>query len=259
MEAIREVLVRNFQKSKLMVALTEMEWRPGLCAGVARLEAGKSVSQLLYLEGGREYAFIASGGPAVTDLDLYLRRPGGQLLESDQETDPSPVVVYTPKRSGPYTLQLHLPTATVPEAIVSFNVLTTDGTDLPEARFRHVLRELDFSHRALADLEPGSGFTTAPRQWLLYGFLLDERNPVTLETLQPQRSENHVMVAAGEHLTKIDLYLQKPDGTIITGEIRDETLSLLNFHSLTDASYRLRIEARSNADQELLFLGFYQK
>ena len=258
-ERVRETLVRNFQRSKLLIALTELEWRPGLHAGVARLAAGETISQSLWLEAGREYAFIGSGGPEVTDLDVYLRRAGGAALTSDQEPDPSPVVSFVPPKTGAYVLQLHLVGSTEPEALVSFNALATAGTDLVEEDFRNVLRQFGFSHRALHDLEPDLRLTDAPGQWLLYGLLVDEANPVVMHDLRPGGPTCYVATAGSEQFSAIDLYMGDPDGSIVSGDTADDALPLLIFDPQPATPYRLRAEGRGSDGPALLLLGFYQK
>ena len=92
----RASLSAVFAKGNLMVALSGVEWRPGLTMAAARLENGATISLNLSLQPATNYVFIATtANGESTDVALYLRDSTGRVVTEDQEPDGTPVLEFS--------------------------------------------------------------------------------------------------------------------------------------------------------------------
>jgi hypothetical protein len=69
------------------------------------LRTGASSNHTLDLDAGTAYALVGVCDNDCSDLDLRLYDPSGREVASDLLTDDTPVVSWTPRRSGTYTVR----------------------------------------------------------------------------------------------------------------------------------------------------------
>lgn len=76
------------------------------------LETGANQDYQAVLQAGRCFKIIGVGGPAVTDLDLFLFDPNGVQVQQDTATDAYPVLGLThpicPEAAGAYRVQVRM-------------------------------------------------------------------------------------------------------------------------------------------------------
>ena len=69
------------------------------------LHVGDSYTVTYTLVKGQTYKIVGACDNDCTDIDFGLRDEGGNLIDSDTETDDIPVVEVTPARNGTFTLK----------------------------------------------------------------------------------------------------------------------------------------------------------
>lgn len=240
-------LAGAYQKSKLMVAISDVAWRPGLCLAVGRLPVGGTLSLDLPLEAGYEYTFVGSGEEALGDLDLHLLDAGGQALTADREDDDTPIVTFAPTDDGAYRLQLHAVAADRPEVFVSVGLLRSGGRPLADADYRALTQRL-------AAAEP----VTAPNgdgDWVLYAALLPA-DGITLER-PAAAATGFALSSFGNPAHHPEFYLLPPGQTRPRLATADGAgRSRLPGPADPAGAYRLRVQPpeRSTADHPLLLI-----
>lgn len=97
---------------------------------IAGLASGRRQTLSVRLEAGVEYAFVAACDTDCNDIDLQIGNRDGQVLEIDDEDDDSPIVLFTPSRSGTFSLTVSMISCS--QAPCAFGVTTLarhDGGD----------------------------------------------------------------------------------------------------------------------------------
>jgi len=72
---------------------------------IGSLRAGASTNHAVQLNGGTSYSLIGVCDNDCSDFDLRLFDPNGREVDSDVLTDDTPVVSWTPRRTGTYTVR----------------------------------------------------------------------------------------------------------------------------------------------------------
>ena len=72
---------------------------------IGSLRSGASTNHSVQLNGGTSYSLIGVCDNDCSDLDLRLYDPNGREVASDVLTDDKPVVSWTPRRTGTYTVR----------------------------------------------------------------------------------------------------------------------------------------------------------
>jgi hypothetical protein len=72
---------------------------------IGSLRAGASTNHSVQLNGGTSYSLIGVCDNDCSDFDLRLFDPNGREVASDVLTDDTPVVSWTPRRTGTYTVR----------------------------------------------------------------------------------------------------------------------------------------------------------
>lgn len=256
----RASLSAVFEKGNLMVALSEMEWRPGLTMAAARLETGGTVSLNLSLRANTRYVFIAStASGGASDADLYLRDTAGRALAQDQEPDGTPVLEYKTTTAGTYQLQLHLAGSNLNEEFVAVNILRGGGQNLFRQEYEQVANNFFRLANVARSNFAGTHWLRQPNQWCLFGYSLGHDKGITLRNLRPGKGDTFFTAAGNSTLTNLDLYLADESLQILANDIGPGAKPIIRHKTDAVSNYDLRVEVKSSEGAGLLLVGIFQK
>ena len=103
-EAVANVMV----SAKTLGDLTEYGYAPGTCFLAAFIQRRASVSMNIPMDADTSYIFLGGGSKDADDVDIEVLDSRGRAVARDDDADATPVVKFTPVRSGKYTLRLTL-------------------------------------------------------------------------------------------------------------------------------------------------------
>jgi hypothetical protein len=253
----------TFNKADLLVAITDMDWRPGLCLAAAPLSVGETAALHLSLEANTRYTFVASGSRPATDVDLYLRDENGEVVAEDQEPDATPVLEFRTSVAGQYLLQLRLAGSERPEDFVSLAILCSSGAPLIKDGYQRLASRFFL---AAEQLRSGDDMPQIKRdwwrqvpQWSIYGFLLLPDGGASLLDLSTGAKAITFAAAAGDGLRDVDLYLS--GGEHILASTRSGGLNPLLRYETKALNVRLdlRVEVARAKKTDLVLLGIFQE
>lgn len=246
-----------FKKGNLMAALSGQEWRPGLNLAAAYLSVGQTISLNVSLRKGVDYVFLASGPSEQTDVDLYLRNAAGMVLAKDQQDDGTPVVEFTAPANGTFQLQLHLAAGEAPEAYVALSLLRRRGQQLSEQNFRRISLGFFGAARKIRSSVDGADWQKKAGEWCLFGYLVREKEGITLRGLRPAPGENIFAAATGPKPAKITLHLATEAGRIVSGTGRPTAYPVLEYTSVPGTVLDLRVGAKRSKLPALVLVGVF--
>lgn len=248
-----------FEKGNLMVALSGVEWRPGLNLAAAHLETGSSISLNLNLEMGIGYVFIASQAGYLGDVDLFLRDQEGTILQEDREEDSTPVVEFTAQKSGVYQLQIHLVSSQYPREFIALSILQSGGLPIPEQEYQRVAGTFFGSAEKILSAYEGTAWQRQPAQWCTFGFVLAENQGATLHKLRPEAGKLIFAATGSPNLRNIDLYLANENQRILAKDNGPEANPLIFYDCPADATLDLRVEVERSNKSALLLVGVFEQ
>lgn len=77
------------------------------------LAAGAAEEIEMELDGGIDYMIVGVCDEDCADLDLVLRDPAGNVVETDEATDDIPILAGSPPRTGTYTVEVRMVSCSV--------------------------------------------------------------------------------------------------------------------------------------------------
>lgn len=256
--ALHTALSRVYEKGNLLVALSALEWRPGLALAATRLDAGRTITLGLRLRRQYDYAAVATAARNTTDVDLYLRDERGTLVAADRERDGTPILEFRVPTTGRYLLQVHVSAAETADGHVALALLRGSGVPIRENDFR---RQADRFRTVAAELtaaSTGRQFSTAPGLWPVQGSLVGPDNGLTMSNLRFAGRTVTIAATAGPGRTNAELYVANDRRQIVARTGGNAPLPLLSFVPEPDRRYDLRVEAVNTDRVHLVLTGIFQ-
>lgn len=257
--ALKTTLNRVFEKGNLMVAISSLEWCPGLAIAAANLPAGATKSLQLSLTANTNYAFIATAANEATDVDLYLRDATGKVLFQDQEEDGTPIIEFRVPDSGNYQVQVHLAAGDSTTNFIALSLLQSSGLPIVERDYRLLSNRFFTSAFALIEASDGLRWLDETEGWPLLGFLLSGNDPIELNSLSFRTGDPQIIGSGGPKIRKLGLYLANEEGAVIARSAPKGPYPLLELPSPTAGPFRLQIAPKGVKSPALLLLGVLQK
>ena len=256
-DRLTQTLEGVYAKCNLMVAVSGVEWRPGLCLAAAELDRGKTVSLQVQLEVARKYVFIASAEQGVTDIDLIIRNSSGTIVATDTESDQTPIVELTVDSAATYTVQLHYLSGSAKMALVALGMLQSPGASLPDAAFREVSRQFTAAAGAVRAAGGAKSLRGGPDSWCVFGYLLEEGQGATLDNLQLGPGHHFFAAIGPESVQDLDLYLAAQGPEILRVDRDGDAYPMLDYDITEPGPYRLRLEVERARGNSLVLLGLF--
>ncbi len=256
----RASLSAVFEKGNLMVALSDVEWRPGLTMAAARLENGGTISLNLTLQPATNYVFIATtANGESSDVDLYLRDSTGQVVTEDQEPDGTPVLEFSTTAGGTYQLQVHLAGGRQDAEFVALSILRGGGRSVLPQEYEKVANTFFRLASITRSNFANTSWLSQANQWCLFGYSLSENQGATLRQLRPGTGDIFFAAAGSPNLRNIDLYLADQSQRIIANDIGPGAKPIIRHKTKADANFDLRVEVEKSKGSGLLLVGIFKK
>jgi len=255
----RNSLNAAFEKGNLMVALSEVEWRPGLTMAAARLNAGATISLNLTLRPATRYVFIASTANGdASDVDLYLRDGTGRILAEDQDADGTPILEFKTTEGGAHQIQLHLAGSDRVEEFVALSLLRGGGRIILREEYEKTTQNFFRLANVNRSNFEGTEWLSRPGQWCLLGYSVGKDQGITLRNIRPGEGHTYFAAAGSSTLSNIDLYLANRSLRIVEKDIGPGAKPILRHKTDLGMNYDLRIEVESNKGTGLLLVAIFQ-
>jgi hypothetical protein len=210
----------------------------------ALMDPGEKISMVYELQAGQTYVFVAAADEDAGDVDLHVLDSAGEMLEQDIELDPTPIVVFTPAKTGKYTMTLEMADAEIAsfaavavlrkgEAPHSLDAITT-------CRNR-ILRAGEIAARQGRPV----GFMDVENRWAIYGTILAKGESTTVTNVSTDGGD-HLFVAVGDDdATDVDLKLMDGAGATVKEDVAADATPLFTMAMPSGRAFQLEI---SNAD-----------
>lgn len=254
----RRALHVAFEKGNLMVALSGVEWRPGLNMAVASLETGKTISLNVSLQANTNYVFIAATEEEDEDTDLYLRDPSGLIISADKEPDATPIIEFRTITAGTYQLQVHLVSSRRARKFVALSLLRSRGRSILEGEYQEVATSFFNSVNDVKTAYSETQWQATPTQWCAFGYSLSENEGISLLGLQPGPGPKVIAATGSRNLRKIDLYLANEAQQIVAMDNGPDAFPLISYDSPAGASLDLRVEVERGKTPSFLLVGILE-
>lgn len=253
-----DILQLAFRKGDLMVAISEVDWRPGLCLAAAQLAVGQSATLSLALVADVDYTFLGVSS-ASTDLDLYVHGPNGELIVQDQETDATPITEFKVPLSGNYSVSLQLVGASQPINAVALALLQLNGEPLLPNTFRS--SHQPFTAAAAAFQQPKVNFPwlAIPASWCAFGYLLTPNSEVSLNKVAVGKSPVVFAGSTSNTLKNFSLYLANSRQQIVAHSDRLSGSPIMRYTAADGAPVDLHLKRGRGRGSGLLLLGLFQE
>ncbi|WP_026232295.1 hypothetical protein [Neolewinella persica] len=255
----RGALTAAFEKANLMVALSGVEWRPGLNMAVASLETGKTISLNVSLLANTNYVFIATTTADEEDTDLYLRDSSGAVIGADKEPDATPIIEFRTDYAGTYQLQVHLVSSRHPREFVAVCLLRAAGRSILESEYREVATSFFNSVEDVKAAYSGTNWLATPTQWCAFGYSLSENEGISIIGLRPGPGPKIIAATGSRILQNIDLYLANETQRIIAMDNGPDAFPLISYDCPPGSSFDLRVEVERGKTPAFLLVGILER
>ncbi len=94
---------------------------------ISTLEQSSSEKVTVTLTAGLEYQFLGVCDNDCSDLDLTLYDPSGDAVATDVELDDTPILLYTPIRSGNFQIEISMVSCEISPCFYGFGVWAKGG------------------------------------------------------------------------------------------------------------------------------------
>lgn len=253
-----QAIDQAFEKGNLMVAISTVEWRPGLSMAATKIATGKTITLELALSRHESYSFIATSISENTDIDLYLRDSLGNVLASDKEPDNTPIIEFQVPKTGNYRLQLHVPASDKAVNYVSLSLLQSGGHSTLEAEYRDVSDRFFSAATAVENSHPDISWSSSNQQWSILGYSLVSEQGLTLNNLRFNTSRYYLAATASPKFEHLALYLANSKQQIIDSSPKGSSFPLLDFNASDKERYDLRVSTGAYHSPGFVFVGIFE-
>lgn len=255
---LQKVLNRAFEKGNLMVALSAVEWRPGLALAATQLPTGETSTLELALRKNVNYAFIATSGDEFTDVDLYLLDEQNNVLAQDQETDGTPILEFWVPATGTYQVQVHIPASNNTDNFVALSLLQSAGQSIIEGDYRLLNNRFFTAAMALSQAKKDLSWFKKPGGWSMLGFTVENNAIIDLSNIRFSPGNYQIAGSAGPQFRNLSLYLANREGEIVSQSKAKSPFPFLEFQAFNTQPHLLRIVPKGPQASGLLLLGIFQ-
>jgi len=256
------------------------EWRPGenMKKSMVRLLAPVSVlidqsdyrfSDIAYLGAfikpgnysyitttlteGKNYEFVGAGDDDVKDLDIIITDDRGRVVAEDTDNDATPLVRFTPDKTGRYTLKLKLEDARV-SCFCGMALLERGGWKVPVKNLDAAMDSMLEHCRNVARQRPAR-FLDVTGEWAVMGTILEEGKSQIFNDIRLGTGRTAV-TAGGDTVTRdIDLAIFEDGDSpkIIVKDEDDDAAPLVDCRTTDDRRYGVVIKNSKSNGGTLIF------
>lgn len=223
----------------------------GWCLGGSSMSKGEKSTYTREFSAGVTYEISASGDRDVIDLDLRIMDDDGKVVAEDTDSSKDASVTFRPKRTGQYTIELHL--ADARERSLCYFLVETPGRgwNVPE-------RDIDMALRRMAAASTAcgaAGFDPLPARF--FGFVM-ERGDKRSMTMNGIRKGEYVVIAVGDNAADdLDLNVSQR-GRLLRQDTDDDANPVCNVNAEA-GSLAAEVSYISGSGPALVVMALYEK
>ena len=216
----------------------------GICLLGSYIQQGNTTALDHQLEGGRTYVFLGGGDDDVRDADLFIFDAAGRRVAQDTDNDPTPVVTFTPKFDGRYSILLRLHDCRTPAGFCALAILREGGWDIPTESVVQAS-----SQCMISCLRFGGRFKFHDRvnQWSLFGSVLKQGETAAMNRLDLGSGIRTFVAGADKGAGDIDLSLSDGGGAVAKDEDPDPTPAF-RAKTFQEQAYSLRLNMEKTSN-----------
>ncbi|MCS7022029.1 MAG: hypothetical protein NZU63_09400 [Gemmataceae bacterium] len=155
---------------------------------------------------GSKYVILGSGDENVEDLDIEILDSNGRTVALDTKDDAMPIVEFSPRQTGAYTIRLNLFKASR-SSFCAAAILRKGGFDVPIRNLvvatTRLIALCNVIDRYTSDQVT---FFDGNNQWALYGAVLRRGEDTTITNIHLGNGKRIFLAAADENARDIDLF-----------------------------------------------------
>lgn len=223
----------------------------GWCLGGSSMTEGEKSSYTREFSAGVTYEIAASGDRDVLDLDLRILDEDGRVVVEDTSSSKDARVTFRPRRSGKYTIELHLADAKA-RSLCYFLVETPGrGWNVPERDIGTALRRL----AAVSTACGAVGFEPLPARF--FGFVMErgEKQSMTMNGIR--RGEYIVVAVADNAADDLDLTV-KQQGQVLRRDTADDANPMCVI-SADSGALEAEVSYVSGSGAALVIMALYER
>ncbi|MEM7575447.1 MAG: hypothetical protein AAF433_21265 [Bacteroidota bacterium] len=232
-------------------------WRSDLCFAGAIIDLGETIALNVYLKAGTEYSFIGGGDEDISALDLYLVNSEREVVASDTLDDRTPIVDFTPRTSGIYSLRMQLVGCEVGASFVGLALLEKAGAGFSPRDYERAYLHLLENSGNVNSVSSGVYYHADDNQWSTFGFWLTPGETTTVDNLAMGNGNTQWLVSGCETgLTDVNLYLLGEAGNTLKSDVAADNFPLFSNPNLPNTeNYGVKVEAVAGNKPGLIFVS----
>ena len=215
----------------------------GICFLSAFLHKGQDVKFTRDFDAGVKYAVVGGGDNGTKDLDVYILDADGQVVAKDELADNFPVVEFTPRRSGRYTIRVLMYEAGNNGGFGTVGILKVGGFEVPVRNQATALANLVAQANSVdRQVKEQVYFSSGGNQWAVFGSIIPQGSDLTVNNLTPGGGRR-VWVCGGDTTVEdVDLFLYDENNRLIIKDEDDDARPLLDHRTQAGRLYSIRIK-----------------
>lgn len=221
--------------------LSDYGYDDGICILGAYVRRGASVSITQSLKADERYLLLGGGGDYAEDVDIHLLNADGREVASDTDTDATPIVRYTPKYTGKYTLRLTLYKGRGSE-FCALAIMREDGWDVPVSNLVKATGKCIAAGALINDEVGNASFHEEPNQWAFFGAVMREGDLVSLTNMTMERRRHAFLATCDGVADDVDLFVLDNGGSVVAENVKPDAVPLVLHRTGESSSYGVRLK-----------------
>lgn len=215
----------------------------GICFLSAFLQKGQDVKFTRDFEAGVKYAVVGGGDTGTKDLDLYILDENGNEVVKDSLTDNYPVVEFTPRRSGRYTIRMLMYDSGSNGGFGSVGILKVGGFEVPVRNQETALLNLIGQANSVdRQVKEQVYFSSGNNQWAVFGSIIPSGSDLTVNNLTPGGGRRVWVTGGDTTVEDVDLFLYDGNNKLLVKDEDDDARPLLDYRTKEGQRYAVRIK-----------------
>lgn len=215
----------------------------GICFLSAFLHKGQDVKFTRDFEAGVKYAVVGGGDNGTKDLDIYILDDNGNEVAKDALTDNFPVVEFTPRRSGRYTVRVLMYDSGNNGGFGTVGILKVGGFEVPVRNQAAALSNLiGQANNVDRQVKEQVYFSSGNNQWAVFGSIIRAGEDLTVNNITPGGGRRAWVTGGDTTVEDVDLYLTDANGKLLAKDEDDDARPLLDYRTRPGERYSVRIK-----------------
>jgi len=227
------------------------------CILAAFLPQGDNSTFFKYLDKVREYMILAGGDDNAEDIDLEVTDEKCNKVAEDTKADASPVVRFTPKAYGKFTLKASAVKTKDKKAgsFVCVVILRRDGWKVPIKNLATAITSMIKRAEKLNNETSESVlFHDVKGQWALYGAVLESGKSTRVVNIDLGTGKRTVLGACDGVSSDIDLFIKSKEGKVVVQDTNDDNTPIASVVATQYSGAEIEVKNVSSKSPSLVLV-----